>query len=150
MIKNYKDFWSGLLFLAFGLAFIAIARDYPFGTSTRMGPGYFPMVLASLLAILGLLVAVRSLLSRQRAKVEPFALKSLLLVLGATALYGLLVREAGFIALTFACVLISARASTHKRWLPQIILAIGTTLCCALIFIKALGLPLSLLGSFFG
>lgn len=65
-----------------------------------------------------------------KAKNEPFAMKSLLLVLGATVLYGLLVREAGFIALTFACVLISARASTHKRWFPQIILAIGTS-CAA-------------------
>jgi len=150
MIKNHKDFWSGLMFMALGLTVIGIARDYPFGTSTRMGAGYFPMVLACLLSILGLLITLRSMMTRHKAEIEPLALKPLLFVLGATVLYGLLVREAGFIAVTFACVLISARASTSKRWMPQIALAIGTTACCALIFIKALGLPLSALGAFFG
>ena len=54
MIKNHKDFWSGLMFMAFGLGVIAIARHYPFGTTIRMGAGFFPMVLASLLAVFGL------------------------------------------------------------------------------------------------
>jgi hypothetical protein len=150
MIKHYKDFWSGLMFMGFGLAVIAIARDYPFGNSIRMGPGYFPMVLASLLAVIGLIVTVRACFGRRRVSVEPLAWKPLLVILVATSLYGLLVHGAGFIAVTFACVLMSARASRQGRWIPQVLLAAGTTLCCLLIFIYGLGLPIAPLGSLFG
>jgi len=149
MISRSKDFWSGLLFLAFGLAVIGTARNYPFGTTTRMGAGFFPMVLAALLAILGLIIAVRSCLTEKREAIGPVAWKPLLLVLAATAMYGLLVKEAGFIAVTFAAVLLSARASRHGGLVPRLLLAAGTTLCCLLIFISGLGLPLSLLGTWF-
>ena len=149
MISRSKDFWSGLLFLAFGLAVIGTARNYPFGTTTRMGAGFFPIVLAALLAILGLIIAVRSCLTEKREAIEPIAWKPLFLVLAATAMYGLLVKEAGFIAVTFAAVLLSARASRHGGLVPRVLLAAGTTLCCLLIFISGLGLPLSLLGTWF-
>jgi len=149
MISRSKDFWSGLLFLAFGLAVIGTARHYPFGTTTRMGAGFFPMVLAALLAILGLIIAVRSCLAETREAIGPVAWKPLLLVLAATAMYGLLVKEAGFIAVTFTAVLLSARASRHGGLVPRLLLAAGTTLCCLLIFISGLGLPLSLLGTWF-
>ncbi len=150
MTLRSKDFWSGLLFLAFGLFVMGMARSYPFGTTTRMGPGFFPLVLAALLAILGLIIAVRGCLARGGETIGPLAWKPLLLVLAATVLYGLLVKEAGFIAVTFVAVLLSARASRHGGLIPRLLLAAATTLCCILIFITGLGLPLSLLGTWFG
>jgi len=149
MIKNHKDFWSGLMFMAFGLAVIAISRHYPFGNTIRMGAGFFPMVLASLLAILGLFITLRSCLTKRREQIDALSLKPLALVITATALYGLLVQEAGFLAITFVCVLISAKASIKGSWPSQLVLASGTTLCCLLIFIQGLGLPLAVLGSWF-
>ena len=149
-VKNQKDFWSGLLFLVFGLGVISLARDYPFGTTTRMGPGFFPMVLASLLAVLGVIIIVRACLTRQRVAVGALHLKPLLLVVAATVGYGLLLPEAGFIAVTFLCIMVSARASQQGSWLAQTILAVSTTVCCLLIFIKGLGLPMALLGTWFG
>ena len=149
MVKNQKDFWSGLMFMAFGLGILAVARDYPFGTTTRMGAGFFPMVLAAVLAVLGLIIVVRACLTKRKGEISGLALKPLLLVIAATVLYGALVSDAGFIAATFVCVLISARASRQGSWVSQSILAAGTTLCCFLIFIQALGLPLSAFGTVF-
>ena len=40
-----KDFWSGLMLIVTGGGAIFIARNYQFGSSLRMGPGYFPTVL---------------------------------------------------------------------------------------------------------
>ena len=39
VIRNPRDFWAGILFAAFGVAAIVIARDYSMGTAGRMGPG---------------------------------------------------------------------------------------------------------------
>jgi hypothetical protein len=44
-IRNPKDFWSGIMFLAISLVTIIIARTYPVGTAGRMGPGFFPSLL---------------------------------------------------------------------------------------------------------
>lgn len=147
MIKSQKDFWSGVLFMAFGLGVLAIARHYPFGTTTRMGAGFFPMVLASVLAIFGLIIVVKACVAKRRSDITNTALVPLLLVIAATVLYGALVQEAGFVAVTFISVLVAARASRRGGWASQLLLAAGTTLCCFLIFIQGLGLPLTSFGS---
>ena len=52
-IKSQKDFFSGLLFMAVGIAFAWGATNYSVGTGARMGPGYFPLILGICMAILG-------------------------------------------------------------------------------------------------
>ena len=56
-----KDFWAGMMLIVTGAVAIFIARNYAFGTSLRMGPGYFPIVLGGLLILFGLYVAAMSL-----------------------------------------------------------------------------------------
>ena len=52
-IKNGKDFWAGVMFVGLGFAFMLGSLNYPIGSATRMGPGYFPAVLGGLLALIG-------------------------------------------------------------------------------------------------
>lgn len=59
-IKNGKDFWAGMMYVAFGAAFMIVARNYAMGSALRMGPAYFPTVLGGILVVLGLIVFVRS------------------------------------------------------------------------------------------
>jgi hypothetical protein len=35
-------FFTGAIFLSFGLCAVLVGRDYPMGTALRMGAGYFP------------------------------------------------------------------------------------------------------------
>jgi hypothetical protein len=60
-IRHPKDFWSGLIFIVVGIAALIIGRDYSLGTSTRMGPGYFPVLLGGLLTLFGAIIATRAL-----------------------------------------------------------------------------------------
>jgi hypothetical protein len=62
-IKGPKDFWSGMLFMAFGLIAVAVSSGYRMGIAARMGPGYFPRGLGVLLLILGAIIALRGLRS---------------------------------------------------------------------------------------
>jgi hypothetical protein len=90
-ITNGKDFWAGWMFIAFGLAFMYVSRDYSMGTAVRMGPAYFPMVLGGILAVLGGVVLFRSFISSvaNPLNVFPFRLWRLLggLALGVIAYY---------------------------------------------------------------
>ena len=48
-----KDFWSGLMLIVIGGGAMFIARNYQFGSSLRMGPGYFPTILGAALVMFG-------------------------------------------------------------------------------------------------
>ena len=149
LIRNPKDFWAGIIYAAIGLAAIIIGRDYGMGSATKMGPAYFPTVLGALLALIGLASIIRSFL-RPGEPISIFAYKEIALVLAATVLFGVLVRGAGVVISIFALVLMSAYASVKFRWGPSIALAVGLTVFCVLVFIKGLGIPLTIFGSWFG
>ena len=61
-MKNPRDFWTGVIYVAVGTAAVVIARDYGLGTAFRMGPGYFPTILGGLLVLIGLLSLGRAAL----------------------------------------------------------------------------------------
>jgi hypothetical protein len=149
MISSAKDFWTGLIYIFFGLSAVLIATDYGMGTALRMGPGYFPTVLGALLTLIGIIALVRSFIE-PGGPIGRFAFKGLLLVVGSTLMFGLIVREAGLAIALPMFVIMSAYASVHFRWGPSVVLAAGLTLFCVLVFLKGLGVPLPILGSWFG
>jgi hypothetical protein len=57
-LRNNKDFWAGIMLITTGAVSIFIARDYPFGSMMRMGPGYFPTMLGGILVLFGLYVMI--------------------------------------------------------------------------------------------
>lgn len=148
-IRNPKDFWSGLLFLATGSAAVLLARNYEFGSTFKMGPGYFPTVLGGMLALVGLAAMVRSLV-RPGTPIEAMSLRGLLLVLGATLLFGVLIRGAGLLVAVVVIVVVGAYASMRFRWWTTALLATGLALFSALVFVQGLGLPIRLIGPWLG
>lgn len=83
-IANGKDFWAGIMFLAFGLGFMLIAiRSYPMGSALRMGPAYFPTMLGALMAILGLIVLIRSFVSKLKHPLAIFPFRPRLMLICA-------------------------------------------------------------------
>jgi hypothetical protein len=149
MIRHPRDFWSGLIFGLTGLATVYFGRESSMGTATKMGPGYFPAVLGMLLALIGLSLVVRAFLV-EGERMQGFALKPMLLVLAATIVFGFLVRGAGILVSVIALVLISAAASRLVVWRAAAALAIGLAGGSAIVFVKLLGLPIPLLGRWFG
>lgn len=148
-IRDPRDFWSGVIFVAFGLGAMLVGRGYAMGTAERMGPGYFPTVLGGLLAVLGAICVLRSLV-RPGEGVGRFALKNLALILGATVLFGVLIRTAGLVIAIVLLVLAGGLASSQFRLAPYLKLGIGMAIGSVLIFTKGLGLPMPAFGTWFG
>jgi putative tricarboxylic transport membrane protein len=114
-----------------------------------MGPAYFPAVLGWLLSFIGALSLIRSFL-RKGAPIPKFAWKPLLLISGATIVFGLLVRGAGLAVALPLFIVMTAFASASFRWGSTLALAAGTTVVCALVFVLGLGVPLPLIGKWLG
>lgn len=147
-VRNPKDFWAGVLYLVIGLAAVWIARDYAMGTAVRMGPGYFPTVLAAALILVGLASLARSFFVPGEP-IGAFALKPLAIVVVATLVFGVLVRGAGLAVALPIFILLGASASIKFRWGSAIALALGLTLFSVVVFVKGLGIPLPILGPWF-
>jgi len=90
-IANGKDFWAGVMFVAFGLAFMIVAQNYSMGTAVRMGPAYFPTVLGGILAVLGGVILFESFVTRNKHTWRAFTFRPLQfvggLILGVIAYY---------------------------------------------------------------
>ena len=91
-IKSQKDFYAGVLFSAFGVAFAWGATSYTVGNAARMGPGYFPLIVGVLIAILGALITLQAL--RQETPdgdpIGAIAWKPLVFIIGANLVFGVL------------------------------------------------------------
>jgi hypothetical protein len=149
MIRSSKDFWTGLIYLFFGVSAILIARDYGMGTGGKMGPAYFPTILGGLLVVIGVISVIRSFIAHG-APIGTFAFKGLALVSVSVLVFGIVVRGAGLAVALPLLVIISALASSRFRWRPTLIMAAGLTIFCVLVFIKGLGIPLPIIGPWLG
>jgi hypothetical protein len=86
-IKSPKDFWAGVLYIAFGVAAIVIALNYPIGSAGRMGPGYFPRALGIILIALGLILSLRALRLQGTAPTFGYY-KPILVIIGSVVAFG--------------------------------------------------------------
>lgn len=143
-ITSPRNFWAGLMFLAFGLFFaIWAATNYQMGTAVRMGPAYFPAVLGGLLAFLGLIVLSMSLTVKGPG-VDKFHFRPLLLILVGNIAYGYLMKPLGLVLATGVLVFISAFGGHEFKWKEVTLLYIFLTLFSVLVFVKGLTLPFPL------
>lgn len=148
-IRNPKDFWAGILYVAIGVGALWVGQDYKVGTATRMGSGYFPAVISGLLVLLGVASTVRSFF-RPGEPVGQLALKPLALIVAGMILFGLLARGAGLIVALPLLALVSAYASQRFRVVQTLAITAVLSAFCILVFVVGLGIPLPLFGRWFG
>jgi putative tricarboxylic transport membrane protein len=138
-----------VLYICFGSTALFVGRDYGMGTALKMGPAYFPSLLGGLLIVVGAVSVIRSFIV-QGTPIGRFALKQLAIVVGSVILFGAIIRGAGLAIALPLLALMSASASARFRWTPSIVMATGLTVFCMLVFLRGLGVPLPLIGSWLG
>lgn len=149
-IKSQKDFFSGLMFTGVGAAFAVGATSYTVGTGARMGPGYFPLMLGVLLAILGAVVMFKSLVveTQDGDKIGAFAWKPLFFIIASNLLFGVLlgglpsikVPAMGMIAAIFGLTIVASLAGERFNLKEVLILSTILSIGSYLAFIVLLKL----------
>jgi hypothetical protein len=142
-VRNAKDLFAGLLFAVIGAAAVVIGRGYPLGSASRMGPGYFPMLVGGLLMLIGLVVAVRAFAAHS----EPIGrldIKSVLLVIGAVAVFAAGIERLGLVLSILLVVILGYAANSERKLTELVILALVLALASAAIFVYGLQLPFKL------
>ena len=139
------DLIAGAVFVLIGLFFGLQSLGLDIGTSLRMGPGYFPLVLSGVLILLGVVVLVRAAVV-DNGPMEALAWRGMLFILPAPVFFGLTVRGLGFVPSLFFTALIAAGASHKMTLVKAILLAFAVTIFSTLVFSYALGLPFQRFG----
>lgn len=135
-----RDFFAGLLYILLGIVAMLIARDYPFGSALRMGPGYFPTVLGGIMIAFGIAVVLQGV--KNNEKIKPgFSFRALIVLPLATVVFGVTMEYAGFIPALAVLIPASAAAGKEFKWGEVILLTIGLIILSLAVFIWGLGLP---------
>ncbi|RQO46627.1 hypothetical protein DBV14_21835 [Variovorax sp. KBW07] len=157
-IKSQADFFSGVMFTTVGGAFAIGATTYTVGNGARMGPGYFPLMLGILLAILGAIIMFQALVV-ETADGDPigkWAWKPLAFVLGANLAFGVLLGglpsiglpAMGMIIAIYALTIISSMAGEQFKLRDVLILSTILAAGSYVAFIWALKLQIQVWPTF--
>lgn len=148
-IKNPRDFWSGVLFIAFGAFFAGFAQQYDMGTAQRMGPAYFPTILGGLLFVLGAAIALKGLAAETiDGQIEPLHLGPIAWVLGAVVAFAALLQPAGLVVALLTLIGVSSFGSHEFKARDTVVLAVGLCVLVLIVFIYGLGLTMPVWPSF--
>ena len=155
-IKSQQDWWAGLMFIAFGVFFIVFAlgtpevldkmigtrliAGYQMGSSVRMGPAYFPVVLGGLMVFLGLLVLLDSILE-EGPEVPKFHFRPLIWIGLSSLAFAYLLKPLGLVLASTALVFVSAYGGHEFKWKEVAIMSVVLVIFSVLVFVKALALP---------
>ena len=149
-IKSQKDFFCGLMFMGVGTAFAWGATTYNVGEGARMGPGYFPLMLGILLAIIGMAVTFFSLVieTAEGDKIGKWAWKPLFFIIAGNVVFGILLGglpginlpPMGMILAIYALTFITSMAEAGWKFKTTLILATVLAIGSYVAFVVALKL----------
>src|ERR1700733_5048966 len=105
-----REALSGALFCTIGLGAILLGRTYGIGTTTHMGPGYFPVMLGTVLLVLGVAVALRGLRIPDLLPDFSGALRPLVCLVAAIVGFGLMIERSGLLLAVLWLVLCACAA----------------------------------------
>ena len=160
-VRGPRDFYGGLALIGLAIVALLASSDLPGQSGFAFGPGTAPRMFASLLAFVGSMVALGGLLF-DGPPIEKFALRGPAWVVAAILLFALTIRgvdlriikipytipSLGLVVSTFVAFMVSICGSTEMRWVESLIVAVGMTIFCIVLFVYALGLPFQLWPAF--
>ena len=149
-IKSQQDFYSGLMFMGAGVAFAWGATNYNVGTGARMGPGYFPLMLGVLMALVGAVITFKALVieTEDGDKIGKWAWRPLFYIIAANIVFGVLLAGLrdfnlpafGLIVAIYALTFIASMAQPDWKFKRTFVLATVLAVGSYLVFVMALAL----------
>jgi putative tricarboxylic transport membrane protein len=147
-MTTQKEIAGNLAVILFGAVFLVYTVRYPLDTWENPGPAVFPLIIGSVLTLLGLwqlgLAVVKSRRrDHDRRRGDQSGIKSLLenrgegkalRMIGLFVLYLLAMQWIGFFVSTFAFGTIASRLTETRGWGRPIALSAGLTFFCYLLF----------------
>jgi hypothetical protein len=144
--RSLPDILAGGIFVLIGGAFAVGALGYELGTPLRMGPGYFPLLAAAIVTLLGLAIVAKGLIAGEVISFGPVPWRAIAAIVLAVLFFGLTVRGLGFVPASAVTALLTTMASARVRPRTALAVAAGLTVAATLIFVVGLQLRIPVWG----
>jgi hypothetical protein len=139
---NDRNLVRGLFLMAISLAFGLTALRYPIGDFSRAGPGLFPLMVSSLLLLIGLITVIRSRFV-EHVHLE-FKYKNIAIILASLCGFALISELVNMIAGIVFMVFIASSAGTASYSVMRNLKIAAGLIAVGLAFQKLLGFNLPL------
>jgi hypothetical protein len=140
-VRSPQDLGAGAVFLLIGAVGAYFGNDLAFGTASRMGPGYFPVLLSWLIISIGVIVGFRGL-TIEGPQIEPVQLRPILFVVAAILMFGYLLNTIGLALTAVVLTIVAAYARRDASLSEALLLGAGLAIFAVLVFVYALSQPL--------
>lgn len=138
-----QDYFGGLVMIALALFAIWAASDLPGMRGFAFGPGTAPRLFAGLLAGIGAVIVLLSLVL-DGPPIGRYAPRGPFWITVSLFVFAALIRPVGLVTATFATFVIAGFASQETRWIENAIMAVAMTVFCVGLFVYLLNLPFQL------
>jgi len=138
--QRNRDYYGGGLMLLSGVAAAIQGARYQIGTLSRMGPGFFPMALGVILALIGLaiMVTARSSVPAEEKRPLPPEWRGWIAIVLSLIAFVVLGSYGGLLPASFAVVFISALGDRQNSVKSALILALAIAAVSVVVFWWAL------------
>ena len=144
--KRIKNYGGGVLMLLLGIGAVVQGQTYAIGSLSRMGPGFFPVALGTILALIGVGLLVTAWFSEPPEETKPLPpeWRGWICIVLSLVAFVVLGKYGGLVPATFAVVFISAMGERKNNWKSAAILSVGMVIVCVSVFWWALQLQFPL------
>jgi hypothetical protein len=142
VLARLEDFIAGLVTGAIGIFIIVEATSYQTGSLRDMGPGFFPMVLGSIMVLLAAAMILTAQPTKFQGSFEGGQLRGILFLAAAFIAFALTIERAGMLISVAIAVFLSSLANRKTTLLASFLLAAFSALACVLVFRIGLGLQI--------
>lgn len=135
-----QDLLSGLLFLVLSGAAIYLLWGHPMMQGSRIGTGYFPKILITLLAGMSVALIIKGLLG-QGGQIALERFRPVFFVIASFVIFGLLVRVAGFFFASMASVVTACLADDSYRPMSIFLISLVLATAATVLFVGLIQIP---------
>lgn len=144
IVAHPNDLVFGAFLIGLAALGYSAGRGLSLGSTVRMGPGFVPIALSTILAGMGLVLLVRGFVGRRGERLEPWAWSKLGYILGSFIAFAATLERFGLILAVILLVALSSLAAPDRRWWEIAIAAPLAAVFSAVVFKILLGIPLNL------
>lgn len=148
--RAWPDLAAGAIYVLIALLFVVQSLQYELGSLLRMGAGFFPLMLGSMLLVLGIAVAASGFVAEREQPVTGFPWRAIFLIAAALVVFPLIVRPLGLVPTVFLTTVLAGLAGARPNPVMVVVIAAGLTAVVLLVFVLGLQLRLRLFGDVLG
>jgi len=142
-VRSPQDLGAAAVFVAIGICGLVFGQELAFGDAAKMGPGYFPTILSSLIIALGAGLLLQAF-TIDGPKIERPQFRPIFFIVIAILAFGFLLKWLGLLITAVVMTVIAGYAGRKVNLRENLWLGVGMAIFTALVFVVGLSQPLPL------